>query len=29
MGKLAFTERNAYREYQLTKKEFELVKKLE
>ena len=27
-GKLKFTERNAYREYQLTKKGFELVKKL-
>jgi hypothetical protein len=27
-GKIKFTERNAYREYQLTKKGFELVKKL-
>ena len=27
-GKLKFTERNAYREYQLTKKGFELAKKL-
>ena len=27
-GKLKFTEHNAYREYQLTKKGFELVKKL-
>jgi hypothetical protein len=28
-GKLKFTERNAYREYQLTKKGSELVKKLQ
>ncbi len=27
--KLKYTERNAYREYQLTKKGFELVKKLQ
>ena len=28
-GKLKYTERNAYREYQLTKKGFELLKKLQ